>query len=279
MVKWYSGKHHCFTGSGMITKWSRFHWRSPAAVIKQAVMKPLLVRNKWGRPPSLCFISTIVSSSCSILPSLALVTSLDPLVSFFYLFLIHRVSHPPSPNILPSSPSSYTPIHHSVFPASSSLLFFLSFCNHFQRHWLFCNQLENTGDEKQEKIPVFFYLFDFISSNFALPFFLLSAAQKTYFLWISYQPLWKCQTHFYKITTTAPSFAVQKQRWISEEGNTIFKMVLLEKLWGFKPLRQSTNLANKLIFTIRLPVLLFSHSWCAIEGSKEEINYFSFPVE
>lgn len=47
-VKRYSGKRHCSTGSRRITERSRFHRRSPAAVIAPTVMKTFAGQKQRG---------------------------------------------------------------------------------------------------------------------------------------------------------------------------------------------------------------------------------------
>lgn len=157
-------------------------------------MKPLLVRNKGGHPTflSLFFsLSPFMSSCCSIPAFLLLVTFCHPLVASFFFYLSPHPSAnlPTSSSLVFSFPlcSPYPPFHHIIFPASSSLSFrphlFLSphLGIHFQRHWLFCNQQGNTQDEKQEKIPDFLSLWLHLVQFCAAVFFLLSAAQQTYF--------------------------------------------------------------------------------------------------
>lgn len=77
----------------------------------------------------------------------------------------------------------------------------------------------------------------------------LSAAQKTYFRLPSYQPLWKCQTHFFvKLQYSSVFGRAAAEAATSFGGGEKKKIVSLQKSLRFKPLRQSTNLVNKLNF-------------------------------
>lgn len=96
--------------------------------------------------------------------------NLPPVSSFFYL------SHHPSPNLLPTSflifsfplSSSYLPIHHNSFPASSpSFSNPPSWCSFPETLTLTSLEIE---DGEQELVPAFSYLFDFVLCNSATPF-------------------------------------------------------------------------------------------------------------
>lgn len=191
-------------------------------------------------PLSLSFISTIVSSSC-ILASLAPVTSLHPLVSSFYLLLIHHVAHSP-PNLLPSSlpfstflSTCYPPIHHTVFLASFPfhLLLFYAFSVIIFRDWLFCNQQENTEDEKQEKIPAFFFIS--LTSSQAIshcPFFSFQQLKRLIFVDKLSASVEMSNTFLENYNHSIIFCSAKAKMNFWRRKKIIFKMVLLEKLWG-----------------------------------------------
>lgn len=197
-VKRYTGKQHCCTGSRTITERSRFHSRSPAAVTVPTVIKPLMVSDDGGHPP---FIFPPFSHPFCPRPVLSLhppFLMLTFFISFYFL-------------VPPLIPPIITPffLHPLLF-----LFLFIFVCLFlvFIFRGTDCFFFKPTGKPRKkkkkrgEKIPAF-YRSDLIlgvPSFFFFPFICSDL-----FMWTSYKPQWKCQTHPCENRNKAPSSVVQ----------------------------------------------------------------------